>query len=107
LVAYPSYLASTASLRRRSHSAGRLYAVAGWMGSALGIGMAEDLRRIPLAFVLGAAVLFFAPRFWHHFAERKREFLVTVALLLSAWVFQCALASLDAKSTASNPSTLV
>lgn len=31
-----------------------VFAVAGWVGSALGIGMAQDLQRIPLAFVVGA-----------------------------------------------------
>ncbi len=39
--------------------AAKLYAVAGWLGSALGIGMAQDLHQIPGWFVLisGAAVL--------------------------------------------------
>jgi len=46
--------ASQAAMR-----AGILYAIAGWAGSALGIGMAQDLHEIPLWFVglAGAVVL--------------------------------------------------
>ena len=46
--------------------AGLVFAVAGWAGSALGIGMAQDLQRVPLEFVVAAgavlAVVAFAPR---------------------------------------------
>lgn len=35
-----------------------LYAVAGWIGSALGVGMALDLHRIPVAFLAVAALAF-------------------------------------------------
>jgi cytochrome c oxidase cbb3-type subunit 2 len=34
-----------------------LYGVAGWLGSALGVGMAEDLRRIPTAAVAAAVAV--------------------------------------------------
>jgi cytochrome c oxidase cbb3-type subunit 2 len=34
-----------------------LYAVAGWLGSALGIGMAQDLQGVPRAFVVVATVV--------------------------------------------------
>ena len=47
LVAFPAYLARTTSASERSRIAGQLYALAGWFGSALGIGMAENLHRIP------------------------------------------------------------
>lgn len=40
----------------------RLYAVAGWLGSALGVGMALDLHRIPVAFPVAAAGVFAAVR---------------------------------------------
>ncbi|MDB6022203.1 MAG: Cbb3-type cytochrome oxidase, cytochrome c subunit [Pedosphaera sp.] len=100
LVAYPAYLAPTASALGRSRSAGRLYAVAGWLGSALGIGMAENLRRIPPTFVGLAALLFFAPHLWDYFRERKRELLATAALLLAAWGMQNLLGSSDAPASA-------
>ena len=37
--------------------AGVLYAVAGWIGSALGIGMAQDLHRIPAWFLWSSGIL--------------------------------------------------
>lgn len=36
-----------------------VYGLAGWGGSALGIGMAQDLQHIPVAFVAGAAAVVF------------------------------------------------
>lgn len=38
----------------RAGIAALTYAVAGWIGSAMGIGMAQDLTRIPVTFVVGA-----------------------------------------------------
>jgi mono/diheme cytochrome c family protein len=80
LVAYPAYLLA-ALPRDRALRAGWVYAVAGWIGSAMGIGMAQHLRRVPLWFVATAGILFLLPllrrlarRFW-------RE---TIALLLTA-----------------------
>jgi len=84
LVAYPAYLASTKSAFERSRIAGRLYAVAGWLGSGLGIGMAENLRHIPPAFVLCASLLFFAPWIWKLFCARSHEILTTGMLLIAA-----------------------
>lgn len=43
-----------------SRNAAFLYAIAGWAGSALGIGMAQDLSQIPVAFVVTALALFVA-----------------------------------------------
>ena len=81
LVAYPSYLAATRTAGEKSRIAGRLYAVAGWIGSGLGIGMAENLRRIPPTFVLGASFLFFAPFLWRFSRSRMKEVLTTIILL--------------------------
>lgn len=56
--------------------AGILYAVAGWAGSALGIGMVQDLHRIPLWFLVlaGAVVLSCSGSLagfgWPHFVRR-------------------------------------
>jgi cytochrome c oxidase cbb3-type subunit 2 len=80
LVAYPSFLmgSSPGSPRTglrpwggsldhaaRARRAGYLYAAAGWVGSALGIGMGHDLHHIPPAFVALAAALFLLPWLWH------------------------------------------
>ena len=46
----------------RTGGAGRaalVFAIAGWIGSALGIGMAQDLHRVPAIFVLAASGVIF------------------------------------------------
>jgi cytochrome c oxidase cbb3-type subunit 2 len=88
LVAYPSFFADVADARRRARLAGALYAVAGWFGSGMGIGMAENLRRVPPAFVAGAALLFLFPWAWKFLRVRKRECSATGGLLLLAWGLQ-------------------
>ena len=50
LVAYPSFLMPAASHAERARAAGYLYAVAGWVGSALGIGMGRNLHHVPVSF---------------------------------------------------------
>ncbi len=65
LVAYPSFLMPSAARELRGRRAGYLYAVAGWVGSALGIGMGRDLHHVPPAFVAVAAALFLLPWLWH------------------------------------------
>jgi cbb3-type cytochrome oxidase cytochrome c subunit len=59
LVVYPSWLASAVSGDERARIAGWIYALAGWIGSALGIGMGQNLGHVPVAFVVvaGAAAL--------------------------------------------------
>lgn len=88
LVAYPSFLAPAATVVERGRNAGLIYAVAGWVGSALGIGMGQNLGHIPLAFVLTAAALFLSPWLWRFFKNRRRESLVTAALLTIAFGVQ-------------------
>ena len=61
LVAYPSFLMPAASHAERARAAGYLYAVAGWVGSALGIGMGRNLHHVPILFVAAAAALFLFP----------------------------------------------
>lgn len=85
LVAYPGFLAPAATVAERGRKAGWIYATAGWIGSALGIGMGQHLGYIPLAFVLAAAALFLFPWFWRFFKHRRRESLVTAALLAVAF----------------------
>jgi cytochrome c oxidase cbb3-type subunit 2 len=40
--------------------AGLLYGIAGWIGSGLGVGMAQDLHRIPSAFIVATGVVLLA-----------------------------------------------
>jgi cytochrome c oxidase cbb3-type subunit 2 len=86
LVAYPAFLASKASARERARLAGWLYAVAGWIGSGLGIGMGQNLGHIPTLFVFAAALLFFTPMLWKIFSNRQREVLTMIILFGSAWI---------------------
>jgi cytochrome c oxidase cbb3-type subunit 2 len=65
LVAYPAFLLTTNSADVRARRAGSLYAVAGWVGSAMGIGMARNLHHVPAAFVAAAAALFLLPWLWN------------------------------------------
>ncbi len=54
LVAFPAYGAEAPGFAARRWRAGLAFGVAGWLGSALGVGMAQNLHRVPIAF-LGAA----------------------------------------------------
>jgi len=107
LVAYPAYLAGRISPLQKLRMGGRLYAVAGWLGSALGIGMAENLRRIPPAFVFAAAVFFFVPPSWNYLRTRRRELLTTAILLLAAWGSQHLLSAWTMRTAVAPPASLV
>jgi len=88
LVAYPSLLSPASSVAERSRQAGWLYAIAGWCGSALGIGMGQHLGSVPPLFVLGSGaviLLFLLPWPLKFFAQHKREITLTVAILLAAF----------------------
>ncbi len=88
LVAYPSLLSPAASVAERGRHAGWIYAIAGWCGSAMGIGMGQDLGYIPPLFVLAAGAVILLPLLPHLLSfllQRKREFLLTLAVLLTAF----------------------
>lgn len=51
LVAWPAWFSGATTSRSIGWSAAWLYAVAGWFGSANGIGMAQSLRRVPQEFI--------------------------------------------------------
>lgn len=61
LVAAPSFLLRTSSADERARRAGWIYALAGWIGSAAGIGMAQNLHHVPRAFIAGALAVFAIP----------------------------------------------
>ena len=87
LVAYPSFLTSASSTRERGIQAGWIYAIAGWLGSALGIGMGQNLGHVPTAFVACAGIIVLLPAFFQLAQTRTREIIalsivVTVAAML-------------------------
>ncbi|WP_414663280.1 cbb3-type cytochrome c oxidase subunit II [Horticoccus sp. 23ND18S-11] len=61
-----------------------VFAVAGWLGSALGIGMAQDLARVPVAFVVVAVGTIAAALLW-----RRRTVRQIVPLAIAAAVTTC------------------
>ncbi len=85
LVAYPSLLLGGVTAEQRSRRAGWIYAVAGWMGSAMGIGMAQHLHRIPVWFVAAAAVLFLVPMVVRYGRTYWREAVALVLVLATSW----------------------
>jgi cytochrome c oxidase cbb3-type subunit 2 len=85
LVAYPALLSPASSAAVRGRQAGWIYALAGWIGSALGIGMGQNLGHVPPAFVLVAGTVVLFP--WHHqvLRDKKRELALTAVFLLAAF----------------------
>ncbi|WP_348263066.1 cbb3-type cytochrome c oxidase subunit II [Telmatobacter sp. DSM 110680] len=86
LVAYPSLLSSATSPAQRGRQAGWIYAIAGWIGSALGIGMGQNLGHVPPAFVAVASAVVLFPVLVHIFRHRPRELALTAVVLLIALV---------------------
>jgi cytochrome c oxidase cbb3-type subunit 2 len=99
LVAYPSLLAPASSTAARARMAGWIYAVAGWFGSAMGIGMGQNLGLVPPAFVIFSGLLVLAPELFRFLRRRKRELAVTGATLLAALCLQRTLRPLQAAMT--------
>ena len=93
LVAYPSYLMASASASTRARRAGYLYAVAGWVGSALGIGMARNLHHVPPAFVALAVVSFLGPLLWGAIASGQLSKSVQIQALAVLGVLAAAFAA--------------
>jgi len=86
LVAYPSFLSDAATAGARARQAGWIYAIAGWIGSALGIGMGQNLGHVPPGFVAIACAVVLAPVLYSIFRHRPRELALTGVVLLIAFV---------------------
>jgi cbb3-type cytochrome c oxidase subunit II len=84
LVAYPSLLAPASSEAERGRRAGWIYAVAGWFGSAMGIGMGQNLGHVPVAFVILAGAVVLAHSLPGVLGRRRREIGAVIAILLIA-----------------------
>ena len=86
LVAYPSFLTAARGADERARQAAWIYAVAGWGGSSLGIGMAQNLGRVPEWFVAASGAVVMAPALIILFRTRIREFALVGATCAMAWV---------------------
>jgi cytochrome c oxidase cbb3-type subunit 2 len=85
LVAYPALLSPAISTAERGRQAGWLYAIAGWSGSAMGIGMSQNLGYVPPLFVLAAGAVVLLPWPLKFILQRKRELALTAVVLLAAF----------------------
>ena len=103
LVAYPALLFRSASVADRARRAGWIYAVAGWFGSAMGIGMGQNLGHIPPSFVLVAGLAILAPQLPALFRSRGREIVATASVLLAALAIH---AGLDVAATPTTTSAV-
>lgn len=86
LVAYPSLLSPASSSAERGRQAGWIYAIAGWCGSAMGIGLGQNLGHVPPAFVIGAGVIVLVPGLFTALRWRIRELALTALVALAAYV---------------------
>ena len=84
LVAYPSLLAPASSAAQRGRQAGWVYAIAGWFGSAMGIGMGQNLGHVPPAFVLLAGAVILSPGITELFRRRRRELTAVIVVAAAA-----------------------
>jgi len=73
LILYPAVWLGEQGATRR---AAVLFAIAGWGGSAMGIGMAQDLHAVPGLFVVLAGAVIIAPWCWRRLRHRKLELAV-------------------------------
>ena len=88
LVAYPSLIAPASSVAERGRQAGWIYAIAGWCGSAMGIGMGQNLGYVPPVFVIGAGVAVLLPWVFVLFRQRRREALLVAGTLIGAFILE-------------------
>ncbi|HEX4285099.1 MAG TPA: cbb3-type cytochrome c oxidase subunit II [Terracidiphilus sp.] len=101
LIAYPSFLSSARTTRERAQQAGWIYAVAGWMGSALGIGMGQNLGYVPPIFVGVAILIVLTPWLIHVIRIRAREVMAVCAALTFGFLLFRLLPTAAFPSTAS------
>ena len=83
LVACPAFLARSARPGKGqpvAWSAAVLYSIAGWFGSANGIGMAENSQKIPVLFLLIAGVVILMPKLWMMMKMRRLETIVGLSV---------------------------
>ncbi len=86
LVAWPGWFSGSQNPRSTAWRAAWLFAIAGWFGSANGIGMAQSLERVPPIFVVAAGVVFVSVMFLANF-NHWRIWACGSFVVLAAWLF--------------------
>jgi cbb3-type cytochrome c oxidase subunit II len=103
LVAYPSLLAPASSQADRARKAGLIYAIAGWIGSAMGIGMGQNLGHVPVSFVLMACVLVLGPQLIELLRRHRREAATMAVVLFAAFCVHRAILASRPQQSALSP----
>lgn len=86
LVAWPAWFSGVSTTRAAAWRAAWLFAIAGWFGSANGIGMAQALAYVPLALVITAGAILAIALFLTNLHHWRLPLAVT-AVALAAWTF--------------------
>ncbi len=86
LVAWPGWFSGGDGIRKAGWRAAWLFAIAGWFGSANGIGMAQTLQRVPPEFVAGAGCVVVAVMVLSDL-KRWRSAVAVAAVILVAMAF--------------------
>ncbi|ACB73864.1 cbb3-type cytochrome c oxidase subunit II [Opitutus terrae] len=81
---YSTVLVEYPARSGRPFLAALVFAVAGWLGSAFGIGMAQDLHRIPVAFVVAAVAVVATALTWRRYTLRLGAIAALVLTALPA-----------------------
>jgi cytochrome c oxidase cbb3-type subunit 2 len=85
LVAWPGWFAGANEVKPAAWRAAWLFAIAGWFGSANGIGMAQTLERVPPLFVAGAGAVVALVMALTNFG-RWRVALAVAAVVIAGWI---------------------
>ncbi len=85
LVAWPAWFAGELNDRQIAWRAAWIYAVAGWFGSANGIGMVQSLQRIPPQFIAIAGICVLAAMASAHFERWRIWAVVGLVIAASRW----------------------
>ncbi len=86
LVVWPGWFGGAADSRSAAWKAAWLFAIAGWFGSANGIGMAETLRHVPTAFIVGSALVVLAAMVLGSIRQSLRPALAVAAVVFCGWI---------------------
>lgn len=84
LVAWPGWFSGSASTAQTAKRAAWLFAIAGWFGSANGIGMAQTLQQVPPLFVLLSGLVI-AAVLLHAMPQHWRAALAVGVIGLASW----------------------
>ena len=86
LVVWPGWFCGAVDSKSAGWKAAWLFAVAGWFGSANGIGMAETLRMVPTTFIVGSGVVVVVALMLGRMKSDLRPACAVAAVLLCGWL---------------------